>query len=70
VLAENVADCDELTGDETGEERLGAQVFVVLLEVRLGGRHHLEGNELVTSSISRSIHLAGKLSTLSSRSGS
>jgi hypothetical protein len=56
VLAENVADCEDLTGDETGEERLGAQVFVVLLKVLLGRRHHLEGNELVTSLISRSIY--------------
>jgi len=33
-------------GDETGEERLGAQILVVLLEVLLGGGDELETNEL------------------------
>ena len=41
-----------LTGDEALEERLVREVLVVLLEVLLGGRDHLDGNELVTEDIS------------------
>lgn len=35
--------------DEAFEEWLVGQIFVVLLEVFLGGRNHLQGNELVSS---------------------
>ena len=35
-----------LTGDEAGEEGLGGEISVVLLEVLLGGRGELQGNEL------------------------
>ena len=41
-----------LTGDEALEERLVREVLVVLLEVLLGGRDHLDGDELVTKDIS------------------
>lgn len=34
------------TGDESSEEWLGAQVFVVGLEVLLGSGHELDGNKL------------------------
>lgn len=34
------------TGDETSEEWLGAQVFVVSLEVLLGGSHELDSYKL------------------------
>lgn len=33
-------------GDQAGEEGLGGQVLVVLLQQSLGGRHHLQGNQL------------------------
>lgn len=33
-------------GDEAGEEGLGGQVLVVLLQQRLGGRHHLQRHQL------------------------
>lgn len=36
------------TGNETLEERLAAQVLVVLLEVLLGGSDELDGDKLVT----------------------
>lgn len=35
-----------LTGDEAGEERLGAEVSIVLLEVLLGGGAELQGSKL------------------------
>ena len=38
-----------LTCDKALEEWLLGQIFVVLLEVFLGGRHHLQSNELVSS---------------------
>ena len=39
------------TGDETSEERLGAQVGVVLLEVLLAGGDELDGDELVAGGV-------------------
>jgi hypothetical protein len=38
-----------LTCDKALEERLVGEILVVLLEVLLGGGHHLQGNELVAT---------------------
>jgi hypothetical protein len=37
---------ERYTGDESWEEWLGAEVFVVLLEVLLGGGHELNSHKL------------------------
>ena len=37
------------TGDETLEERLVAEIGIMLLEVLLGGSHELDGDELVAT---------------------
>jgi hypothetical protein len=37
---------EDFTGDKSWEEWLGAEVFVVLLEVLLGGGHELDSDEL------------------------
>lgn len=49
------------TSDEASEEWLGAQVFVVGLEVLLGGGHKLNGNKLEAGRIvSRCLSIKGE----------
>ena len=47
MLLRSLENC--LTCDETLEEWLLLQIFVVRLKVLLGGRDHLQSNELVAS---------------------
>ena len=47
------------TGNETLEEWLVRKVLVVLLEMLLGGLHHLDGNELVARARASSVEKSG-----------